>query len=139
MTGGPCRPVRRWRGLLPAAAIYVLKYDVDWFAWLALVAFVASPLAASVVDERGAVQRVMSLAPFGAILVAYFVMHMSGDARTWVRIGTWALVAFLPISFARFHADYLGDYRQRSSFYFEQNIRATLAAAMCASAAASIR
>jgi 4-amino-4-deoxy-L-arabinose transferase-like glycosyltransferase len=116
--------------LLPAAIIYVVKYDLDWFAWLALVAFVASPLAASVVDERGAVQRVMALAPFGAILVAYFVMHMSGDARSWVRIGTWALVAFLPISFARFDADYLSDYRRRSSFYFEQNIRGALETAI---------
>lgn len=116
--------------LLPGAIVYVLKRDVEWFAWLALVAFFASPLAASIVDERGAVQRVMSLAPFGGILVAYLVMRVSADSRAWLRWGTWTLVAVGLIAFARFHADYLGDYRQRSSFYFEQNIRGALETAI---------
>jgi hypothetical protein len=116
--------------LLPAAIVYVLKRDVDWFAWLALVAFFATPLAASIVDERGAVQRVMSLAPLGAILVTYFVVRASADSRWWMRGGTWVLVAIMPIAFARFYTDYLGDYRQRSSFYFEQNVRGALEAAI---------
>lgn len=116
--------------LLPAAALYVLRRDVDWFAWLALAAFVVTPLAASIVDEHGAVQRVMPLAPLAAILVAYFVMHASVDSRLWIRVGVWLLVALLPISFARFYADYLGDYRQRSFFYFEQNIGGALEAAI---------
>jgi 4-amino-4-deoxy-L-arabinose transferase-like glycosyltransferase len=116
--------------LLPAAIVYVLKRDVDWFVWLALVAFFATPLAASIVDERGAVQRVMSLAPFGAILVTYFVVRASADSRWWMRGGTWALVAIMPFAFVRFYTDYLGDYRQRSSFYFEQNVRGALEAAI---------
>ena len=116
--------------LLPAAIVHVLKRDVPWFAWLALAAFVATPLAASIVDERGAVQRVMSLAPFGAILVAYLVMRLSADSRAWPRIGAWTLVAVALVAFARFHDDYLGDYRQRSSFYFEQNIRGALETAI---------
>jgi hypothetical protein len=66
------------------------------------------------------------MAPFGAILVTYFVMRMSADGRAWVRAAVWILVALLPISFARFYTDYMGDYRQRSSFYFEQNIRGAL-------------
>jgi 4-amino-4-deoxy-L-arabinose transferase-like glycosyltransferase len=116
--------------LLPAAMVYVLRRDVEWFAWLALVAFLASPLAAAIVDERGAVQRVMALAPLAAILVAYLVMRMSSDSRRWLRLGTWVLVALIPISFARFHSDYLGDYRQRSSGYFEQNVRGALQTAI---------
>jgi 4-amino-4-deoxy-L-arabinose transferase-like glycosyltransferase len=116
--------------LLPVAALFVLRHDVDWFASLALLAFVVSPLAAAIVDEHGAVQRVMSLAPFAAILVAYFVMRASVDSRPWVRAGVWLLVALLPVSFARFYVDYLGDYRQRSSFYFEQNIGGALEAAI---------
>ncbi len=116
--------------LLPAAIVYVLKRDVEWYAWLALMAFFATPLAASIVDERGAVQRVISLAPFGAILVAYFVMRMSADPRRWVRAATWVLVAMIPIGFARFHSDYLGDYRKRSSGYFEQNVRGALETAI---------
>ena len=116
--------------LLPGAIIYILKRDVEWFAWLALVALFASPLAASIVDERGAVQRVMALAPFGAILVAYLVMRVSSDSRMWLRAGTWLLVALLPISFARFHSDYLGDYRLRSAGYFELNVRGALQAAI---------
>jgi len=116
--------------LLPGAILYVLKHDVEWFAWLALTAFVATPLAASIVDEHGAVQRVLSMAPFGAILVAYLVMRVSDDRRAWLRLGTWVLVLMLPISFARFHSDYLGDYRQRSSSYFEQNVRGALETAI---------
>ena len=116
--------------LLPGAILYVLKRDVEWFAWLAVAAFFATPLAASIVDEHGAVQRVMSIAPFGAILVAYLVMRMSVDRRAWLRVGTWALVLMLPIAFARFHSDYLGDYRQRSSQYFEQNVRGALETAI---------
>jgi len=112
--------------LLPAAVIFVLKYDVEWFAWLALVAFFATPLAASIVDEHGAVQRVIVMAVFAAILVAYLVMRVSTESRAWVRVGVWVLVALLPISFVRFDSDYLGDYRRRSSFYFEQNIRGAL-------------
>ena len=94
------------------------------------MALFASPLAASIVDERGAVQRVMALAPFGAILVAYLVMRVSSDSRMWLRAGTWLLVALLPISFARFHSDYLGDYRLRSAGYFELNVRGALQAAI---------
>jgi 4-amino-4-deoxy-L-arabinose transferase-like glycosyltransferase len=116
--------------LLPAAIVYVLKRDVEWFVWLALVAFVAAPLAASIVDEHGVVQRVMALAPFAAILVAYFVMRISGDSHRWVRTAVWLLVALLPISFARFYRDYLGDYRQRSAFYLEQNVGGALEAAI---------
>ncbi|HVZ24076.1 MAG TPA: glycosyltransferase family 39 protein [Vicinamibacterales bacterium] len=116
--------------LLPAAIVYVLRRDVEWFAWLALTAFFVSPLAASIVDEHGAVQRVMSLAPFAAILVAYFVMRVSADRRPWLRAGVWMLVVLLPLSFARFYSDYLGPYRQRSSSYFEQNIRGALQTAI---------
>ncbi|HUK36019.1 MAG TPA: glycosyltransferase family 39 protein [Vicinamibacterales bacterium] len=116
--------------LLPAAIIGVLKRDADWFAWLALVAFFATPLAASIVDEHGAVQRVISLAPFAAILVTYLATHVSAGSRTWIRAGAWLLIALVPVSFGRFYYDYLGDYRQRSSFYFEQNIGGALEAAI---------
>ena len=117
--------------LLPGAVVYVIRRrDSDWFAWLAVVALLATPLAASVVDEGGAVQRVITMAPFGAILVAYLVMRMSRDPRIWLRAGTWLLVAWMPVSFARFYADYLGDYRIRSSGYFEQNIGGALQAAI---------
>ena len=116
--------------LLPWAIVVVLKRDAEWYAWLALVAFVATPLAASIVDERGAVQRVISLAPFGAILVAYLAMRVSIDRRVWIRGVLWVLVAIMPIAFARFYADYLGDYRQRSSGYFEQNVRGALESAI---------
>src|SRR5262249_1673435 len=116
--------------LLPAAIIYVLRHDSEWFAWLALVAFFATPLAASIVDERGPVQRGISLAPFGAILVAYYVKRVTSEPRLWRRAIVWLLVALIPVSFARFHRDYLGDYRQRSSYYFEQNIRGALEAAI---------
>ena len=42
--------------------LYILKRDVEWFAWLALIAFFATPLAfaRSIVDEHGAVQRVIA-------------------------------------------------------------------------------
>lgn len=112
--------------LLPWAMVYVLKREAEWFAWLALVAFLATPLAAAIVDEHGAVQRVMSLAPFAAILVAYLAMRVSVDRRIWVRAGAWVLVALMPIAFVRFYADYLGDYQRRSSAYFEQNVRGAL-------------
>jgi 4-amino-4-deoxy-L-arabinose transferase-like glycosyltransferase len=116
--------------LLPGAIVYVLKRDVPWHAWLALAAFFATPLAASIVDEHGAVQRVMSLAPFAAILVAYLVMQLTHGSRAWLRAGAWMLVAMMPLAFGRFYADYLGDYRQRSSGYFEQNIGGALEAAI---------
>ena len=116
--------------LLPAAVVYIVKREVEWYAWLAMIAFFATPLAASIVDEHGAVQRVIPLAPCAAILVAYFVRRVAADRRTWIRAATWALVAVVPIAFARFYVDYQGDYRKRSSFYFEQNIRGALEAAI---------
>jgi hypothetical protein len=116
--------------LLPGAIVYVLKRDVEWYAWLALAAFFATPLAASIVDERGAVQRVMSLTPFAAILVTYLMMRLSDDRRAWLRAGAWMLVVMMPLAFGRFYTDYLGDYRQRSSFYFEQNIGGALESAI---------
>jgi len=66
---------------------------------------------------------VLLLAPLGGILVAYFVMQVSRAGPWWMRVATWALVAWLPISFVRFYTDYMGDYRQRSSVEFELNIR----------------
>jgi 4-amino-4-deoxy-L-arabinose transferase-like glycosyltransferase len=116
--------------LLPGAVIYVVRRKTEWFAWLSLAALAATPLAASIVDEHGAVQRVLALAPFAAIVVVYTLKHVSTDSRAWVRFGTWALVLLLPISFVRFYSDYLGDYRVRSSGYFEQNIRGALQAAI---------
>jgi 4-amino-4-deoxy-L-arabinose transferase-like glycosyltransferase len=116
--------------LLPAAVIYAVRRTTEWFVWLSLAALAATPLAASIVDERGAVQRVLALAPFAAIVVVYMVKHVSTDSRGWVRFGTWTLVLLLPISFVRFYSDYLRDYRVRSSAYFEQNIRGALQAAI---------
>ena len=117
--------------LLPGAIVYIIRRPgSEWFAWLAVVALLATPLAASVVDEGGAVQRVITMAPFGAILAAYLAMKMSRDPNTWLRVGTWLLVAWLPVSFARFYADYLGDYRVRSAGYFELNIGGALQAAI---------
>ena len=43
---------------------------------------------------------------------------------------TSTVVAWLPVSFARFYVDYLGDYRVRSAGYFEQNIGGALQAAI---------
>ncbi|HXD72673.1 MAG TPA: glycosyltransferase family 39 protein [Vicinamibacterales bacterium] len=116
--------------LLPAAIVYVLRRESEWYAWLSLCAFFATPLAASIVDEHGAVQRVMALAPFGAILVAYLAMRVTLYGRRWQAAATWVLIAMLPLVFAHFHSDYLGDYRTRSSGYFEQNIRGALETAI---------
>ena len=109
--------------LLPAAILFVLKRDVEWYAWLAVAAFFATPLAAAIADQRGALQRVLLLAPLAGILVGYLVMRVSQDGPSWMRIATWLLLAWLPVSFVRFYTDYMGDYRQRSSIEFELNIR----------------
>ena len=116
--------------LLPAAVLYVARGDAEWYAWLAAVAFLATPLAAAIVDERGALQRVMLLALFGGVLVGYLVMRVSAEGRWWMRAATWLLVAWLPISFARFYVDYLRDYPQRSAIEFELNLRGALESAI---------
>jgi 4-amino-4-deoxy-L-arabinose transferase-like glycosyltransferase len=113
--------------LLPCAIVYVLRRDVEWYAWLALSAFVATPVTASIVDERGAVQRVMS-----SRRLPRFSSHISPCGsrliRAWVRVGMWVLVASMPVVFALLHRT-SGGYR-RCKGQLEQNVRGALGTAI---------
>jgi 4-amino-4-deoxy-L-arabinose transferase-like glycosyltransferase len=90
-----------------------------------LAGFVSGPIAAVLVAEI-AIHRAMFLLPFGALVAAFGAEHLlsRGGWRRWLGV---LLVAAIPLQFARFAADYFGDYRIRSIPWFDNNVRGALA------------
>jgi 4-amino-4-deoxy-L-arabinose transferase-like glycosyltransferase len=110
--------------LIPAG-IYQLARNGGDIGKVILAGFVTAPLA-SVVSGAIEMNRIMFAIPFG-VLTAAFGARALLDARH--RLWRWAAVALLvsvPLQFTGFYRDYMGRYREQSSFWFGGNLRAAL-------------
>ncbi|MGQ0736175.1 MAG: ArnT family glycosyltransferase [Acidobacteriota bacterium] len=100
-----------------------------------LVGFVTSPLAAVMAKEPYAIDRQLGLLPFAALLGALGAVHLWKSH--WVgKAVTLAALALIPYQFHAFHRDYYTDYRDRSSRWFNGNVREALETAIAAAGAA---
>jgi 4-amino-4-deoxy-L-arabinose transferase-like glycosyltransferase len=109
--------------LLPFGIYQMLAVRRTPFNTLLLWGFVTAPFAAALLAEI-AIRRAMVMLPF-AVLIATFGLQflLSVPATNMRRIAAAALLVLIPFEFARFHADYFGDYRVRSSSWLGGNIR----------------
>jgi 4-amino-4-deoxy-L-arabinose transferase-like glycosyltransferase len=96
------------------------------FGWLLIAGFFTAPLAAAVIIESYATRRILPMVPFAAVIAIYGVKELIESSRWLVRYGAVVLLAAVPVCFAYFYADYMGDYRRRSAYWFEDNIRGAL-------------
>jgi hypothetical protein len=85
--------------------------------------FFTAPVAATLVGERYAVDRQLGIIPFAVLLAVLGVERLWNDRRKAVRWAAVALLMAIPLQFARFYRDYMGDYRVRSVGAFEYNLR----------------
>lgn len=93
---------------------------------LLVLGFLSAPLAACLfVPEPYAVDRELGILPFGVLAATFGVKYMFERGRVW-RTVAWCLLAFVPVHFALFCAEYFGDYRLQSAFWFEFNRRGAI-------------
>jgi 4-amino-4-deoxy-L-arabinose transferase-like glycosyltransferase len=95
------------------------QFDVRTFVLLA--GFLTAPLGPAVVNEM-MINRMLVLLPFAVLLALYGVEYFLGAGGVRRALGI-ALLALMPLQFAMFYRDYMGDYRLRTAVWFERNIR----------------
>jgi hypothetical protein len=111
--------------LIPVGIYHILRNRRSAFTLLLLAAFLAAPLAASLVPEKYAIDRALFLIPMGALIGAFGVDWLLMP-RVW--FATWAgravcagLFVWMAVQFDGFYRDYLTDYPIRASFWFDGN------------------
>ena len=91
---------------------------------LLLAGLALSPLPATLVDERYAVQRALLVLPFGALISVFGAAYLLRSPKTPVRLAAVLLLLAMPIQFAYFYRDYFAEYATRSAVWFDPvNVR----------------
>jgi len=108
--------------LLPLGVYALLVQPKSPRRSLLLLGLFLAPVAGALVAEVK-VNRVLVMLPFAA-LIATSGLAWAAERRSWI----WKLVAVVlivaaPLQFISFYSNYVGDYRMRSSYWFESNIR----------------
>jgi hypothetical protein len=93
-----------------------------------LLGFATGPLAAILVDEMGAIDRMLNILPFAILLAVGGARTLLGSRRVTLEVLGIALLLLLPLQFRSFVTDYFGDYRLRSATAFEENVRGAIEA-----------
>lgn len=116
--------------LLPAGARRILAVEPR-SARLYLIGLVTGPLAASLVIGDGVVmRRALFMLPFAAIVAVHGFRQLIDSRARWRRAAGVLLLIALPVQFADFYRDYLGDYRTRSAPWLQGNMRGAFEAAI---------
>jgi 4-amino-4-deoxy-L-arabinose transferase-like glycosyltransferase len=111
--------------LIPIGIYHILVNRRTPFTLLLLAAFLLSPLAASTIPEKYAIDRALVLVPTGALLGAFGVDWLLAP-RAWflawpARAVCLALSVWMVWQFDGFYQDYLTNYPIRAAFYFDGN------------------
>jgi len=104
---------------------------------IVLLGFALSPIAAVLVGEPHRINRALVMLPFAALIAAAGIEWMWSARRVLWRAAAIVLLVAAPLQFASFYRDYFGEYRIRSSNWFERNIRGAVNEMMARSSAAS--
>src|SRR4029077_17656479 len=86
---------------------------------LLLGGLAASPLPATLVDERYAIQRELFVLPFGALIAAFGAAFLLRHGQRAIQLAAVALMLAMPFQFAYFYRDYFTEYRVRSAYWFD--------------------
>lgn len=111
--------------LIPLGAYHMLRNRLTTFTVLLLAAFFSAPIAASLIPERYAIDRALTLLPMGALIGAFGVDWLL-VRRHW--LATWlgralcaALCAWMVVQFQEFYREYQFNYPIRASVWFDGN------------------
>jgi 4-amino-4-deoxy-L-arabinose transferase-like glycosyltransferase len=111
--------------LVPVAPFLVVGlYDLwqrrrEPMSTVLVAGLLLSPLPATLVDERYAVQRSLLVLPFGVLIAVYGVARLFHQPRRIVRGISLLLLLGMPIEYGYFFRDYFTDYRVRSAWWFD--------------------
>lgn len=119
-------------GLFPLAfavlipvGLYQLARSGGDLGKVILAGFITAPLA-SVVSGAIEMNRIMFVIPFGALTAAFGARALLAARQRWWRWAAIAMLVTVALQFAGFYRDYMGRYREESSFWFGGNLRAAL-------------
>jgi 4-amino-4-deoxy-L-arabinose transferase-like glycosyltransferase len=107
-------------------------------AWIVMAGFVTAPIAVSLVATRYLVQRELYVLPFGVLIATFGVAWLLARPRAIVRAAAMALLVSMPLQFASFYRDYLGDYVSRSAIWFDPDSFAQTSALVAAKDAGAV-
>ena len=118
--------------LLPLAVFLVIGLNEivnrrpTWPNLLLVFGLLSAPVAACLVGEPYAIQRELEVVPFVVLLATIGAESLISAGRTLPRRLAWCVLALIPLQFSVFYLDYFTQYRVRSAFGFEGNIRGAL-------------
>jgi hypothetical protein len=111
--------------LMALGAYHMLRNRRSAGVYLVLIAFLLAPAAASLIDEKYAIDRALGLLPFGVIIAAFgveWLLVQRGRYLTFaLRVALAAMAIWMVTQFDAFHRDYFTDYRVRAAFWFNNN------------------
>src|SRR6185369_12444886 len=111
--------------LVPMALFLVVGlYDLwqrrrEPISLVLLAGLAMSPLPATLVDERYAVQRALLVLPFGVLIGVVGIARLLRQPRRSLQFAAAVLLLSMPIEFAYFAHDYFTAYRVRSATWFD--------------------
>src|SRR5262249_47310219 len=112
--------------LLPLGIYRIVHVERTPIAWLLIAAFALAPIAAVVVGEPHRINRALVMLPFAALISTLGLASLLDAPRRAARALGVVLLCLAVLQFRSFYRDYLGDYRTRSSVWFERNIKGAL-------------
>ena len=123
---------------MPCGLAYLWRNRRRPAAWIVLIGFFTAPIAVSLIGSRYLIQRELLVLPFGVLVATFGVAWLLGQPNRWLRGGAVALLISMPIQFAMFYRDYLGDYVTRSAIWFDPGSFAQTSAYVAARAGGAI-
>lgn len=100
----------------------VLSNKNDWFSKLILFGFVTYPVASSLVNDPQRISRSLIVVVFVGMLSLYGAKFLIERKEKIFRYLLLGILVFVILEFSGFISDYFGDYRIRSSSWFNGSI-----------------
>lgn len=108
--------------LLLFGIVETLKRKEDFFSKLILFGFLTYPVAPSIVNDPQRISRGLVVIPFVILLCIYGIAFLRSQKDKVFKYVLAVILAFILIDFGLFLSDYFGNYRLRSSGWFNNNI-----------------
>jgi hypothetical protein len=112
--------------LLVAGVNEIVTRRPTWPNLLLVFGLVSAPVAACLVGEPYAIQRELEVVPFAVLIATVGAESLISAGRGVPRRLVWCLLALIPLQFSLFYLDYFTQYRVRSAFGFDGNVRGAL-------------
>ncbi len=108
--------------LLLFGVVEAIRRKEDVFSKLILFGFLTYPIAPSIVNDPQRISRGLIVIPFTVLLCVYGVFFLRNQKDRIFKYILITILAFILIDFGVFLGDYFGNYRLRSSGWFNNSI-----------------